>query len=221
MLGPIENIPIARKVEFVFPQCGGLNFGVMGFLKFLDDGGRGIWREWNAGKWWFLPALFVEPSKFLVDLIHIGHNYDDMSIWGARPRGTAHGWSTNVLSYRLAFIGNSDVAFAIPYKAIEIEIDNQLSALAIHIRSKRLYSGISGSSTLARLPSINAKDTESDDDRRFFPPWCAFLAPIGVISLLWGWNHIRNETNPWWGGIAFGVGAIFWMYGLVVILKFF
>ena len=86
-----------------------------------------------------------------------------------------------------------------------------------NIRS--VLSSTSGFSSLPRLPSVYAKDAESDQDSRLFPPWRAFLAPIGGIVLLWGWKCIRSETNLLRGGIAFGVGAIFWMYGLVIILN--
>jgi hypothetical protein len=68
---------------------------------------------------------------------------------------------------------------------------------------------VSRFSSLARLPSVDGKDAESDNDRRLFPSWCAFLAPVGVVILLWGWNQIRNDTNMLSGRIAFGVGAIF------------
>jgi hypothetical protein len=79
--------------------------------------------------------------------------------------------------------------------------------------------GIGGFSGFARLPSVNTKDGNGDDDSRLFPSWRMFLAPMGVISLLWGWNRIRNNTNVLWGSVALGVGAILWMYGLVVFLN--
>jgi hypothetical protein len=177
-------------------------------------------------------GLFSRPNRFIADgitqfLLLLVGNHGKIRLAGQNhfdvDRNVGRGGMANIFDYRMKAEmcrtvdreGKSGIADTEALKS-EPRSVNHFQLLARGLSSSlRRFGGFSG---FPRLPSIDTKDADGDDDSRLFPSWCVFLAPVGVISLLWGWDCIRNETNLLWGGIAFGVGGIVWGYGLLVFL---